>query len=166
MLKICFVVGLCLVFWLICFLSTGNDQKNMLGFRSYPKEIQELIRKDPVLGKSAPSEINMRKVLISNFILFTLIFLIVGLILKYTVGFAGFADTFIYFFILGEVLNLFDLIVIDLLWWRNTSRIRFSSIPDKKLYQNPTVHISSFIRAIFMYLVIALVLAVILTMLP
>ena len=166
MVKICFVIALCLIFWMICFLNTGNDQKNMLGFRSYPKEVQELVRKDPVLSKNAPQEVNMVKVLISNFLLFTVIFLAVGLVLKYPVGFEGFADAFIYFLILGEVLNLFDLIVIDLLWWRNTPRIRFSCAPDKKLYQNPSVHIASFARAILMYLVIAVIIAGILTVLP
>lgn len=40
LVKIAVIVGLCLLFWLICFLNTGNDTKNMLGFRSYPKEVQ------------------------------------------------------------------------------------------------------------------------------
>lgn len=166
MLKIGFIVGLCFLFWVICYLNTGNDQKNMIGFRSYPSEVQELVRKDPVLGKLAPKEINMVKVLISNFILFTVIFLIVGLIIKFTVGFNGFMDAFIYFLVLGETLNLFDLVVIDLLWWRNTERIRFSCVRNKKLYQNPSVHIESFSRAIVMYLMIALLVAAILTVLP
>lgn len=166
MLKITFIVGLCLLFWGICYLNTGNDQKNMIGFRSYPKEVQELVKKDPVLGKKAPKEINMFKILVSNFILFTVIFLIVGLIIKYTVGFSDFMDAFVYFLVLGETLNLFDLIVIDLLWWRNTERIRFSCVPDKALYQNPSVHIASFIRAIVMYFVIALLVAAILNVLP
>ncbi len=166
MLKIGFIVGLCFLFWVICYLNTGNDQKNMIGFRSYPNEVQELVRKDPVLGKLAPKEINMVKVLISNFILFTVIFLIVGLIIKFTVGFNGFIDAFIYFLVLGETLNLFDLVVIDLLWWRNTERIRFSCVRDKKLYQNPSVHIASFSRAIVMYLMIALLVTAILTVLP
>lgn len=166
MLKISFIVGLCLLFWGICYLNTGNDQKNMIGFRSYPKEVQELVKKDPVLGEKAPKEINMFKVLVSNFILFTVIFLIVGLVIKYTVSFNGFMDAFVYFLVLGETLNLFDLVVIDLLWWRNTERIRFSCVPDKTLYQNPSVHIASFIRAIVMYFVIALLVAAILNVLP
>lgn len=166
MVKMGFTIGLCLLFWGICYLNTGNDEKNMIGFRSYPSEVQELVKKDPVLGKLAPKEINMIKVLISNFILFTVIFLIVGLIIKFTVGFNGFMDAFVYFLILGETLNLFDLVVIDLLWWRNTKRIRFSCVPDKKLYQNPSVHIASFSRAIVMYLMIALLVAAILTVLP
>lgn len=166
MLKICFVVGMCLLLWIICYLNTGNDKKNMFGFRSYPKEVQDLVKKDPMLGANAPANINMVKVLAENAILFTIIFLIIGVVLKYTVGFDGFMDAFIYFLILGETLNLFDLLIIDLLWWRNTARIRFSCVPDKRLYQNPTVHINSFLRGIIMYLVIAVITAGILTLLP
>lgn len=158
-MKICFVTGMCLLLWIICYMNTGDDKKNMLGFRSYPKAVQELVKRDPVLGKTAPANVNMVKVLAENIILFTVIFVIVGIILKHTAGFDGFTDAFIYFLILGETLNLFDLLIIDLLWWRNTSRIRFSCVPDKKLYQDPAVHIKSFLRGIIMYLVVAAIAA-------
>lgn len=157
--KISVIVGLCLLFWLICFLNTGNDKKNMLGFRSCPKAVQEAVKNDSALNEFAPKKVSLIQVFVSNLVLFTIIFIAVGFALKYTVGFHGFKDAFVYFLILGETLNLFDLVVIDLLWWRNTPRIRFSCAPDKKLYQNPSVHIESFIRAIFMYLMIALVVA-------
>ncbi len=163
-MKAGFIIGLCLLLWLICYLSTGSDEKNMRGFRSYPKEVQNLVRRDAVLGQSAPLEVNLTKVLVCNFVLFTAIFFVVGLIIKYTVGFDGLADTFVYFFIMGEVLNLFDLVVIDLLWWRNTPRIRFSCAQDKELYQDPSVHIASFSRGVVMYIVIAAGVAGILTM--
>lgn len=52
------------------------------------------------------------------------------------------------FLILGEGLNLFDLIVIDLLWWRNSKRIRFSCVPQIEMYKNPRKHIESFFRGI------------------
>ena len=164
-LKTSFIIGLCLLLWLICYFNTGSDEKNMRGFRSYPKEVQNLVRRDTVLGQTAPLEINLVKVLLCNFVLFTAIFLVIGLVIKHSVGFDGFVDTFIYFFILGEVLNLFDLVVIDLLWWRNTPRIRFSCAQDKELYQDPSVHIASFSRGVVMYIAVALVVAGLLTML-
>ena len=43
----------------------------------------------------------------------------------------GYLPTFWYFLAFGEGLGLFDLLVIDLLWWRNTKRIRFSFLPEK-----------------------------------
>lgn len=165
-LKIAFVIGLCLLFWLICYINTGSDKKNMLGFRSYPKDVQELVRMDSALGSKVPKEASIAKLFLSNLLLFTIIFLIVGIILKYTIGFKGFVDAFVYFLILGEAMNLFDLVVIDLIWWRNTPRIRFSSLPDKRLYQNPNVHIASFLRGIVMYGISALLVAELLNILP
>ena len=155
--KILVVFGFCILLSVICFLNTGTDQKNMIGFRSYPVEVQRLVREDPVLKKMAPKEINMVKVLISNIILFTVLFVVTGIMLKRTVGFKNDFDTFVYFLILGQIINLFDLVIIDLLWWRNTTRIRFSTIPDKALYQDPHVHIASFLRGIIMYLGVAII---------
>ncbi len=166
MLRIGFIIGLCLLLWIICYCNTGTDQKNMIGFRSYPTEVQEIVRNDATLKDLAPKEINMVKVLLSNIILFTIIFLIVGIIIKYTTGFKSNFDTFVYFLILGETINTFDLLIIDLLWWRNTPRIRFSCTLDKTLYQNPKVHIDSFLRGILMYIGVALLVTGILMILP
>ena len=57
---------------------------------------------------------------------------------------------------LGETLNLFDLLIIYLRWWRNTKRIRFSKIPEKEFYQDPKKHIAAFWWAFILYLFIAL----------
>lgn len=166
MIKVCLVIGLCLFWWLMCYINTGGDEKNLRGLRSYPKEVQEMVRNDKTLGEKAPAEANIPKVFTENLILFTVLFLIIGLVLKYTIGFKGFLDIFICFLIMGEALNLFDLVVIDLLWWRNTKRIRFSFIPDKSLHQNPTMHIGSFARGLVMYVIVALIVAGVLTLLP
>ncbi len=36
-------IVLCLIFFVICFLGTGNDEKNIKSFESYPDEIQSII---------------------------------------------------------------------------------------------------------------------------
>lgn len=160
------IVGFCLLFWFICYTQTGTDKKNMLGYRSYPDAVQELVLKNEELSKLAPKEISIPKIFLSNLVLFTVIFLITGIIMNYTVGFQDFKDCLIYFMILGEILNLFDLVVIDLLWWRNTKRIRFSFIQDKELYQDPAKHLGSFDRGVFMYIIVAFIVAGIITLLP
>ncbi len=162
MIRIFFIVFLCLLFWLICYLNTGNDKKNMLSFRSYPKAVQDLVRKDEVLSKMIPKKANLSKVFISNLLMFTIIFLFVGLIIKHTSGFKSFMDTFIYFLLLGEIMNVFDLLIVDLLWWRNSPRIRFSCVSDKSLYLDYTYHLASFKRAVLMYLLVAFIVSVIL----
>lgn len=134
----------------------------MRSFRSYPDIVQEKVRKDPKLSKIAPKENpDVKTILISNFIIFTLLFSLVGVLGHRQMNFTGYLDCFIYFVILGEVVGLFDLIVIDLLWWRNTPRIRFSCLKDKSYYQDPKKHIDSFLRGIPLFIVVAAVVALI-----
>ena len=59
--------------------------------------------------------------------------------------------------ILGIVLNIFDLLVIDLLWWRNSKRVRFKSIDNAELYKDPKKHIESFLKALVMFTLVALI---------
>lgn len=153
-------VIICLVMWLICFLSTGTDEKNLAGLRSYPVEVQNIIRNNiKYKGKVKPA--NMPRVFAANLILFIIVLLVFGLFIRAD----DFKTNFINVLVLGEVLNLFDLLIIDLLWWRNTKRIRFSEIPEKEMYQNPKLHIESFFRGAIMCLMVALIDGGILTML-
>lgn len=149
---------ICLIMWLICFLATGTDEKNLIGLRSYPVKIQKMI-KDNEKYKNKVKPKNLIKVFITNLIMFAVILLIFGIFIKSN----DFKANFTNILVLGEVLNLFDLIVIDLLWWRNTKRIRFKDIPEKKEYQNPKQHIDSFLRGIIMYLLVAIIDGIILT---
>ena len=66
---------------------------------------------------------------------------------------------FLFFLALGEGLWLFDLIIIDLLWWRSTKRIRFSFLPEKALYQDPGKLIGSFLRGIPLFAAVAVLCA-------
>lgn len=151
---------ICVIMWLICYFSTGSDDKNLAGLRSYPLEVQETIRNSVKYRDKVP-QTNMIQVFMANLVVFMIILLVFGLFTKSN----NFKDNFINILILGEVLNLFDLIVIDLLWWRNTKRIRFSDIPEKKAYQNPKQHIESFFRGALMCLIVAIVDGMILTIL-
>ena len=72
-IKILVIIIFCFIFWLICFKNTGTDEKNMLGFRSYPKEVQEKVYQDERLVKLVPKEINLPKIIVSNIILFTVV---------------------------------------------------------------------------------------------
>lgn len=98
---------------------------------------------------------------ISNFLLFLFVLFILGLFIKEN----GFTHNFLCLSIIGQGLNIFDLFIVDLLWWRNTKRVRLRKIPEKELYQNLKKHIEAFIRAFIMYLLIALIDGYILTLL-
>ncbi len=150
------------LYWGICFLCTGTDKKNLAGLRSYPDAVQSIVRERLA---DAPKEKSIPSILLSNLILFTVVFSALGLTLKSVLAFEGYLSAFWYFLILGEGLGLFDLLVIDLLWWRNTKRIRFSFLPDKAIYQNPSKHIDSFVRGIPLFAAIAALSAWVITIL-
>lgn len=153
------LIILCLIFFGLCFLGTGTDEKNLKNYDSYPDEVQSKI-KEILDYQGKFKERSKVSTFIGNFIIFYLLFFILGLKIRQ----ASFMKNFLTLLILGQGLNLFDLIIIDLLWWRNTKRIRFTKIPEKCLYQNPKKHIEAFLRALLMYFLIALVDGYILTL--
>ena len=150
------------LYWGICFLCTGTDKKNLAGLRSYPDDVQARVRKK--FPKAAPKEKSIPSIFFGNLVLFTVVFSVIGLIFKHVLAFDGYLSAFWYFLILGEGLGLFDLVVIDLLWWRNTKRIRFSFLPEKAIYQNPQKHIGSFVRGIPLFAAIAAISALIVSL--
>ena len=164
-MKIIVVVAFCFLHWGICFLGTGTDKKNLIGLRSYPEEVQNRVRNDSQLGNDVPKEKSAVAVLLSNLLLFTVVFSILGLALKSVLNLNNYLSAFLFFLVLGEGLGLFDLLVIDLLWWRNTKRIRFSFLPEKEYYQDPKKHIESFVRGIPLFAVIAALTALVVTVL-
>lgn len=152
------IIVICVLMSLICYLSTGNDNKNLNGLRSYPKEIQKIIKEQ---YKDRIRDRTQIEIFMSNLVLFVVILFIFGFFIKED----SFMGNFFNILILGEVLNLYDLLIIDLLWWRNSKRIRFTQIPDKKMYQDPSKHIGSFIRGIPMFLLVAIIDGAVLTIL-
>ena len=164
-MKIIIAVAFYFLYWGVCFLGTGTDRKNLIGLRSYPEEVQNRVRSDPQLGKDVPKEKSTVAILLSNLLLFTVLFSVLGLALKSVLNLNNYLSAFWYFLAFGEGLGLFDLLVIDLLWWRNTKRIRFSFLPEKKHYQNPKKHMESFWRGIPLFAAIAALTALVVTVL-
>ncbi len=154
-MKIIIAVAFYLLYWFCCFLGTGTDRKNLFGLRSYPDEVQRLVKNEPSLALYLPKEKTILSILFGNLLLFTVVFSVLGVTLKSVLGLTDYWSAFIYFLILGEGLGMFDLFVIDLLWWRNTKGIRFSFLPEKEAYQDPKKHVGSFVRGIPFFAVVA-----------
>ncbi len=162
-MKCVIIIVFYFLYWGICFLATGSDKKNLAGLRSYPESVQKKVRESGLVKeeKKAPS---LPSVLISNTLLFTAVFSLIGLVFRKTLSFESYLDAFLYYLIFGEGLGLFDLVVIDLLWWRSSKRIRFSFIPDKSEYRNPEKHIASFLRGIPVFAAVAALTSLIVTL--
>lgn len=145
-------VLLCLIFWGICFSGTGGDSKNLKSYASYPDEVQDRIKNIPEYQGRFQESNHKAVVFLSNLLLFLVVLFVFGLFIREE----NFLHNFLSLSVIGQGLNFFDLFVIDLLWWRNTARIRFTKIPEKELYQNPRKHLEAFGRALVMYVIIAL----------
>ena len=144
---------LCVLFFLICYCNTGTDEKNIKSFSSYPDEIQHVVRENASLYARIKTTAPLIA-FISNIVVFTGLLFVFGLFIKNT----NFSDNFTNLLILGESLNLFDFLVIDMLWWRNSTRIRFTGTePMDQVYRNPKKHFISFIKGVLVFFIVAMI---------
>lgn len=56
----------------------------------------------------------------------------------------------------GELLNLFDLVVVDGIWWRRSARVRLPGISGPVPYQDMRPHVGAFGRGVVLFAVAAL----------
>lgn len=153
-------ICLCLVFWGICYLGTGTDEKNLKGLSAYPDPIQQRVKSDGVLGPKVKT-ISPMAGFLSNLLLYTVLLLIIC----YFDREDGFTANFLNVLVMGESLNLFDLLVIDLLWWRHTKRIRFTGTENQpELYSDPKNHLKSFLKGALMFFAAALIAGLVLSL--
>ena len=147
------LIILCALFWGICYLNTGSDDKNIKSYASYPDEVQEMIKKNPALQPQIKVT-SPTLSFVSNTLIFGIVLFIFGLFVKAD----RFVANFINLLILGQCLNAFDFLIIDMLWWRNSKRIRFTGTEDRRdLYSNPKKHFISFLKGIAVFLIVAVI---------
>lgn len=157
---------LCFVFWGCCYISTGGDEKNIKAYATYPDEVQAYVRNDPKLKEQIEKanllvSPNPVRTFLANAILFLAVLFLLGIFVRTD----NFAMNLLRLSVMGQGLNLFDYLVIDLLWWRNTKRIRFTGTEDQpELYRNPQKHTVSLVKGIMMFFLVALVDGMLLTL--
>lgn len=160
--KLLFIIKticLCLAFWEVCYLGTGTDVKNLKGLSAYPDVIQRQVKHDLVLGPQVKT-VSPVVTFFLNFLLYTILLLMMCFFERENHFFANFWKVLI----MGEILNLFDFLVINMLWRRHTKRIRFTDTENRpELYSDPKNHLISFAKGILMFFVVALVDGIILS---
>lgn len=157
---------LCFVFWGCCYLSTGGDKKNIKAYATYPDEVQAYVRNSPGLKEQIENanllvSPNPVRTFLANAVLFLVVLFLPGIFIRTD----SFAVNLLRLSVMGQGINLFDYLVIDLLWWRNTKRIRFKGTENNpKIYRNPRKHTVSFAKGIVMFLIVALADGILLTL--
>lgn len=142
-----------LLYFGMCYIETGTDDLNMISFSAYPNEVQELVKKDKYLSKKIPRKKSYLQIFVLNTIIFTIIFFIISIFFRNQSR----TWKFIFFLILGEGLNIFDFLVIDILWWRNSERIKFSRIKEQEKYKDIQNHFYGFLRGIPVFIVTSII---------
>lgn len=133
-------IVLCLLFTLMVYMIS---RKSINTLYNYPPKIQERVKSLNEYKDEIPT--NKNKIVVKIFAL--LIFLVViCLILRYVNGYTTFIESFGYGFLLWTIVNLYDVIVLDIIWFCHDKHFVIKGTEDmKKEYHNYLFHIKGFL---------------------
>ena len=132
-------VVLCGLFALMVFFMSRDPIKTLY---NYPPKIQERVKSLPEYQDKIPTEKN--KVAAKCFAC-VLIVAVISLVLRFVNGYTTFLEGFGYGFLLWTIVNLFDAIVLDIIWFCHDPYFVFKGTEDMTAeYHNYWFHIKGF----------------------
>ena len=132
-------VVLCLLFTLIVYLMSRDPIKTLY---NYPPKIQERVKSLGAYKDQIPTQKNKAA---AKCIASALFVVILSLILRYVNGYMTFLEAFGYGFLLWTVVNLWDVIVLDILWFCHDPHFVFKGTEDMvQAYHDYWFHIKGF----------------------
>ena len=148
---IIFIEGiiLCVLFTLMVYYVSREPIKTLY---NYPPKIQERVKSLDEYKDKIPTQEN--KVIVKLFAS-VLFLIIICYILRYINGYTTFIESFGYGFLLWTVVNLYDVIVLDIIWFCHDKHFVFNGTEDMvDEYHNYWFHIKGFIIGEILGLVI------------
>ena len=148
---------LCLIFSIFVFIISKNPIKTLY---NYPPKIQERVKLMEEYKDKIPTQKNK---IVAKSIASLVIIIILNLILKYINGYNSFIEGFKYCFLLWTIVNLYDVIIMDIMWFCHDKRFVFIGTEDMfDEYHNYWFHIKGFfvgeILALFISFIVGIVL--------
>ena len=142
-------IVLCTLFTLMVFIMSREPIKTLY---NYPPKIQERVKTLDEYKDKIPTQKN--KVIAKLFA--SIIFLaIICIVLRYINGYTTFIESFKYGFLLWTIVNLYDAIVLDIIWFCHDKHFIFKGTEDMvKEYHNYWFHIKGFFIGEILALVI------------
>ena len=132
---------LCLVFTLTICVMARNPIATLY---NYPPKIQERVKSLEEYKDKIPT--NKNKVVAKTFAAIIIV-IIVSLILRYVNGYTTFTESFFAAFVIWTVVNIYDAIVMDIIWFCHDTRFRFKGTEDmEKEYKNYMFHIKESLK--------------------
>ena len=132
-------IVLCGLFFLMVFLMSRNPIKQLY---NYPPAIQERVKSLEEYKNQIPTKKNKIWVKLIASVLFIAV---LSLMLRYVNGYTSFLEGFGYGFLLWTVVNLFDAIVLDIIWFCHDPRFVIKGTEDMvRDYHDYWFHIKGF----------------------
>lgn len=132
-------VVLCLIFTLMVWLMVRDPIKSLY---NYPPRIQERVKSLEVYKDKIPTQKNKLAAKLTACVLFVVI---LSFILRYVNGYTIFLQAFGWGFLLWTVVNLWDAVVLDILWFCHDPRFVFKGTEDMVSdYHDYWFHIKGF----------------------
>ena len=127
---------------------------------NYPPKIQERVKSLEEYKEKIPTQKNKVAAKLSASVL---IIFILSFVLRYINGYSSFAEGFGYGFLLWTIVNLYDVIVLDVLWFCHDPYFVFKGTEDMiKDYHDYLFHIKGFFIGELLALIVCAVVGVIL----
>ena len=142
-------IVLCALFTIMVYVISREPIKTLY---NYPPKIQERVKSLDEYKEKIPSTENKIGAKIIASILFLIIICIV---LRYINGYTTFIESFKYGFLLWTIVNLYDAIVLDIIWFCHDKHFVFKGTEDMvEEYHNYWFHIKGFFIGEILALVI------------
>ena len=130
---------LCALFTLMVFIMSREPIKTLY---NYPPKIQERVKSLPEYKDLIPTKKNK---LVAKVIASIIFLAILCAILRYINGYKTFLESFKYGFLLWTIVNLYDAIVLDIIWFCHDKHFIFKGTEDMvDEYHNYWFHIKGF----------------------
>ena len=142
-------IVLCIIFTIMVYAISREPIKTLY---NYPPKIQERVKSLDEYKDKIPTQENKIIAKICASILFLIIICVV---LRYINGYTTFIKAFVYGFLLWSVVNLYDAIVLDIIWFCHDKHFVFKGTEDMvNEYHNYWFHIKGFFIGELLALVI------------
>ena len=132
-------IVLCILFTLMVYIMSRDPIKTLY---NYPPKIQERVKSLDEFKDKIPTQKNKVVAKICASILFLII---ICSVLRYINGYKTFIESFGYGFLLWTIVNLYDAIVLDIIWFCHDKHFVFKGTEDMvKDYHDYWFHIKGF----------------------
>ena len=130
---------LCALFTIMVYVVSREPIKTLY---NYPPKIQERVKSLDEYKEKIPTQENK---VVAKIFASVLFLIIICIVLRYINGYTTFTESFKYGFLLWTIVNLYDAIVLDIIWFCHDKHFVFKGTEDMvEEYHNYWFHIKGF----------------------